>query len=278
MAANLPIPDDSEFWHDPEFPELESRRSCQEISCYRPHAHQRFSMGIIDEGETKFTGHDGQQATLVPGDVIVIPRDHLHACNPKNGYWRYQMIHADQSWISRLAPIPAQDLFWGIRIFRVPELYELMNDFNQQLFAGMERRSVEQSLGSMLSVVQGLAPVFEALPPGIGPGDARLLPVLQRLGNDAVAPQLGELALLAGLSKYQLIRLMHSSTGFTPIAWRHNQLVNRSRELLRSGASIAQTAAELGFSDQSHFHRVFRSHVAAAPGKYRAPLQYRSRP
>jgi len=154
----------------------------------------------------------------------------------------------------------------------------MMNAFNQKLFAGMTKQSVEQSLGSIFSVLQGVELVFEAIPPEAGPCDKRLLPVLHRLGKDAVAPQLDELALLAGVSKYQLIRLMHSSTGFTPIAWRHNELVNRSRELLRAGTSIAQTAAELGFSDQSHFHRVFRSHVATAPGIYRAPLQYRSRP
>jgi len=232
-------------------------------------------MGIIDHGETEFTGYEGQQATLLPGDVIFIPRDHLHACNPHKGIWRYQMIHADQSWLGRII---AEDLLSGIRIFRNPELYELMNEFNQQLFAGMTRGRIEESLKENLADVSTLAPIFMASAPTAGSHEARLRPVLHRLRNEAVAPELSELALLSGLSKYQLIRMMRNSTGFTPIAWRQNELVNRSRELLRSGASIAQTAAELGFTDQSHFHRVFRSHVAAAPGRYRQPLQYRTRP
>ncbi|GAA4388106.1 MULTISPECIES: helix-turn-helix domain-containing protein [Brevibacterium] len=39
--------------------------------------------------------------------------------------------------------------------------------------------------------------------------------------------------------------------------------------MLRAGTSVVETAIALGFVDQSHFHRVFRAHVAALPGAYR---------
>ncbi|HWV76460.1 MAG TPA: helix-turn-helix domain-containing protein [Isoptericola sp.] len=50
---------------------------------------------------------------------------------------------------------------------------------------------------------------------------------------------------------------------------RHNDRVTAARAMLRAGRPLAETAYELGFADQSHFHRVFRAHVAATPGVYR---------
>lgn len=39
--------------------------------------------------------------------------------------------------------------------------------------------------------------------------------------------------------------------------------------LLRSRKSLAQVAAEVGFSDQSYFTKVFKQHTGMTPGEYR---------
>lgn len=98
----------------------------------------------------------------------------------------------------------------------------------------------------------------------------QLRPVLDRLRNDESNPSLDELAALAGLTRYQLIRAVKRATGLAPLAWRQNARIAQARRMLRTGRPIADTAHELGFTDQSHFHRVFRAHVAASPGAYRA--------
>jgi hypothetical protein len=89
-----------EFWHSALMPQLESRRSCQEVACYRPHTHDRLSIGLIDSGTTTFTGAASGPVPLAAGDVILIPAGHVHACNPENGRWQYQMIQADQDWVT----------------------------------------------------------------------------------------------------------------------------------------------------------------------------------
>jgi AraC-like DNA-binding protein len=52
--------------------------------------------------------------------------------------------------------------------------------------------------------------------------------------------------------------------------------LERSRQLLRTSSSIAQVAAAVGFSDQSHLTRFFRRVYGMTPGVYakavRTPL------
>ncbi|KAF1040235.1 MAG: hypothetical protein GAK35_03599 [Herbaspirillum frisingense] len=44
--------------------------------------------------------------------------------------------------------------------------------------------------------------------------------------------------------------------------------INQARTLLQQGASAADAAYDTGFADQSHFHRAFKSRVAATPLQY----------
>jgi len=85
---------------------------------------------------------------------------------------------------------------------------------------------------------------------------------------------LTELASVADLSKFHLLRQFQREYGLPPHAFQLQQRVFRSKMLLRS-LSTVDVAAKCGFADQSHFHRVFRSHVGATPGCYAE--QFRSR-
>jgi AraC-like DNA-binding protein len=45
--------------------------------------------------------------------------------------------------------------------------------------------------------------------------------------------------------------------------------VDLGKRLLAEGMPVSQAALETGFSDQSHFTRVFRQYTGATPGQYR---------
>ncbi|MGW8565296.1 AraC family transcriptional regulator [Isoptericola sp. NPDC055881] len=264
----------AEFWHSTELPHLESRRSCQDAACYRPHAHDRFSIGLVDTGTTAFTGPAGGSVPLAAGDVILIPAGHVHACNPGRGRWEYQMIHADQRWIASLLPEGGEILLGGITVVRDRGVHRRFDAVNDLLFAGPDARQaatgdVEATLRRALNECMAATPLHR-LPSAT---DIELLdrlgPALDRLHEDASNPALTELAEAAGMDRYQLIRAMRRATGLTPVAWRHNDRVITARTMLREGRSLAETAQALGFADQSHFHRVFCAHVAATPGAYR---------
>lgn len=262
----------TEFWRSAAMPQLEARRSCKENSCYRRHAHETFSLGVIETGTgtSLFTGGSRSTVQLRPGDVIAIPAGHVHACNPEDGRWRYRMIHADERWAASLLPERASGApFDAIGVWRQPGVHRTVMHWSEQLFAGAPLERVELGLRRVLTALRAAPPRRRLARDNDSELLARLAPAMARLQRDAANPRLEELARSAGMTKYQLVRAMGAATGLAPLAWRQNARIVRARQLLRAGESIANTAYELGFTDQSHFHRVFRAHVAASPGEYR---------
>jgi AraC-like DNA-binding protein len=284
-----------EFKRSTVLPGLEARRSCQDNPCYRPHAHESFSIGLIDRGTSVLTGPLSGPIELREGDVIVIPAGQVHACNPHEGRWRYRMIHLAPALVGEFAGDFAGKFAWdcpggfegepagdsagrphvwepatgGISVLRRPDLTLLIAALGDLVFAEAPAADLERAFGAAFQLLAAAAPVF-SVPSST---DVRLLeslrPVLLRLRDDDRNPDLADLATLVGMDRYGLSRAVKRATGLSPLAWRQNARIVRARHMLDHGMPIAEVAHSLGFSDQSHFHRVFRSHVAATPGHYR---------
>ncbi|WP_347110961.1 helix-turn-helix transcriptional regulator [Paenarthrobacter sp. S56] len=181
------------------------------------------------------------------------------------------MIHMDQEWALELAATDRESsLFRGITVLRFPGLYRRALAWSQLIFSDAPARSIEMGFRELAGELGNASPQHSV----VGRPDPylleRLKPVLERLRHDEDNPSLAELAGIAGMTKYQLVRAVKEATGLPPLAWRQNNRIVAARQLLKAGHPIADTAQKLGFTDQSHFHRVFRAHVAAAPGEYRA--------
>ncbi|WP_221568756.1 helix-turn-helix domain-containing protein [Alkalihalobacillus sp. TS-13] len=80
---------------------------------------------------------------------------------------------------------------------------------------------------------------------------------------------LTELAREVNVSPAHLIRLFKKATGFPPHQYVIQLRVNRAKTLLLTKkVSISEVAAEVGFADQSHFHRHFKRLVGCTPREY----------
>jgi len=80
---------------------------------------------------------------------------------------------------------------------------------------------------------------------------------------------LQELATVAGIGKFRLIRLIRDRTGLPPHALQLAHRLRMARRLLEAGESVAAVAASTGFADQSHLHRHFQRSLGFTPGEYR---------
>ncbi|QDU39557.1 HTH-type transcriptional activator Btr [Maioricimonas rarisocia] len=86
----------------------------------------------------------------------------------------------------------------------------------------------------------------------------------------SVPPSVGELAEIAGMSRYQLDRRMRRVFGLTTGQWLMKVRIDLARRLLReTDRAMVAIAQEAGYSDQSAFTRQFRKATGLSPREYR---------
>ena len=89
---------------------------------------------------------------------------------------------------------------------------------------------------------------------------------------------LDELACQAGVSRFHFARQFRLSTGESPMGYLRRVRIERSKSILQTrNATIAEVAVRLGFSDQSHFTRIFGRIVGVSPGSFARSDDWRSR-
>jgi AraC family transcriptional regulator len=88
-------------------------------------------------------------------------------------------------------------------------------------------------------------------------------------------PTLGQLAAVARLSPYHFARQFKKATGLPPYQYVLLRRVERAKHLLQAGTglSLAEVAAQAGFSDQSQFSHHFKRLAGLTPGQFRTPAR-----
>jgi AraC family transcriptional regulator len=99
--------------------------------------------------------------------------------------------------------------------------------------------------------------------------------VLQRLHDaPSATPSLRELAALAGVHPSHLARSFQQAQGVSVGEYQRALRIELARQALGDKQrSIAEVATSAGFSDQSHFARVFRRVTGQTPRDFRQQLQ-----
>lgn len=270
------------FWNDAQMPYVETRRACQSRACYQSHSHPTFSIGAVDVGVSCFQSVFSSEQEIESGTLVVIPPHIQHSCNPMlDRAWSYQMMHLDAEWLQRLIQELLQDQQHTIidisssffpqlspQIIKIPTLYQAFTDLNQMLFEphiSIFRK--EQYLIEVLTQI--LLPHFQW-------DHLQFSQYYQQHLNELISALnqkdefvcLEDLSQQLGISRYAIIRLFKNNLGLTPHAYQLNHKINQARTLLKNGEPILRVAHHLGFTDQSHFHRVFKSHTGITPKQY----------
>src|SRR6266478_778233 len=89
------------------------------------------------------------------------------------------------------------------------------------------------------------------------------------LGQHYIEPvQLCNLAKVACISKFHLVRLFTSTLGISPHRYQLLLRLAHAKAMLREGSCITQIAQNVGFGDHSHLDRSFRILVGMTPTQY----------
>jgi AraC-like DNA-binding protein len=110
----------------------------------------------------------------------------------------------------------------------------------------------------------------------------------QKLGDERTAVQrarcyieerfadglsLSELAGHVSLSRYHLLRAFRAEVGIPPYAYLESVRIRHAQRLIESGKPLAEVAAEVGFSSQSHLTGRFKRIIGVTPGQYARQLR-----
>jgi AraC-like DNA-binding protein len=127
-----------------------------------------------------------------------------------------------------------------------------------------------------LAMASHVATTYGGLSPGRHVSKGGLAPWQKKRATELIESRLDgslELEALAsecGLSKRHFCRAFRQSTGQSPHEWFQLRRIDRAKDLLLDKAkSLAEVGILSGFSDQSHFTRVFMQYVGTTPGVWR---------
>ena len=236
------------------------------------HSHDQFGFGVIAFGaQRSWSGIGSVSASC--GDVIMANPGEMHDGAPLDGSPRgWRMIYLDPALVGR----EVQDEFAGpIEIVRPVARDSLLARHFAVLFSCLtavqpDRLATEENLlRSLMCLLRRHGMVRSSL--------TRRSPcVAKALHRMDSAPEarmsLAELAALAGVSRFQLLRGFAREVGITPHAYLVQRRVCVARRLLAEGQTPAQAAILAGFADQSHMTRAFVRQVGVTPSRYRAAI------
>lgn len=79
-----------------------------------------------------------------------------------------------------------------------------------------------------------------------------------------------EMAATVGLSESWFATVFKQTTGQTPLQWQMGARIGQAQRLLRdTNLTVADVAAQIGFSDQAHLTRAFRQVAGETPAAWR---------
>jgi AraC family transcriptional regulator of adaptative response/methylated-DNA-[protein]-cysteine methyltransferase len=113
-------------------------------------------------------------------------------------------------------------------------------------------------------------PQFAPLPTAAADYDIVRRAIAHIRGNWRTQPEIETIAKAAGVSATELHHLFRRWCGLTPKAFLQALTLSHARELLRSSASVLDTAYEVGLSGPGRLHDLFVTHEAMSPGEWKA--------
>lgn len=237
---------------------------------YARHSHPTYVIGVVVSGVEGFRYRGGQR-TATAGRILALNPQEPHDGYPVAGHFRYRMIYPSPALLAAVSGRRHGTVYFPEPVIDDPVLAG-------ELAAAHAAIDSESRLAAETRMHEALRQLVERHGRGgVRDRDAAAEPAAEvEAARDVLAARLGdavslrELAELTGLPAHRLVRAFTRGYGLPPHAWQLDRRIQHARYRLARQEPISDVALDLGFGDQSHFHRRFRERVGIAPGQYRA--------
>jgi len=261
--------DINRFFLDKKMPYLECRYSNSSKN-YKEHLHDSFSIGAILKGQREF--HINKKTFYVkPNSLALINSKQVHSCNTDKEKTpsEYYVLYLDNSWCFTLQ----QALFSSLKTLQdfpqdLLEEKELFLEFVALCALLFSQEFYLKKEEVLITFMHKLYKKHLSLDNKAYEYDKLDKVLLYLEENISSSVSLDELADKFKINKFVLIRSFNKKYGLSVHSYFINLKINQAKIFLKEGKSIVNTALELGFNDQSHFHRHFLKRVAATPKDY----------
>ena len=236
---------------------------------YQKHRHDTYAVGLTDSGVQVFD-YRGAARASVPGQVVVLFPDEAH--DGRAG--------TDEGFGYRILYIEPAVLAEALRAIRgrpgpLPFVSEPVST-NPTLSQAIERAFGEPL--EPLAIDRLMVDLARGLIAGdVAPPRTRRLDLMgierARQLLDAERTRVvhsTELESITGMTRYELCRQFRMALGTSPHRYLLMRRLELARERIHEGRSLVEVADEVGFADQAHFTRVFKSAFGLTPARYRA--------
>ena len=237
------------------------------------HLHDSLCLGIIQAGSRQCTLPHTNYSALA-GQVFIINPGEVHACQSENGLpYDYSVlsikkIAAIMNFLrhEELSDIPQfpQLAFYDDNLFAKIAAFIKLSTFSASL---LELQATFLELFTHLVLSHGKQKT--TLSKNIPSYQTAVTEVYQYIElHSADEISLEHLSSLFHISPYYLTRSFSKQFGIPPHVCQTLFRIKQAKQLLAKGTTLALTAVETGFNDQSHLSHRFKEIVGMTPGQW----------
>ncbi len=232
---------------------------------FAPHRHDTYTIGITLEGVQSFD-YRGAARHSLPGGMVVLHPDELHDGRAgTDAGFRYRSIYIEPPLIQsalggKRLPFIDDGVSSDQRLFDV--VLPLLEAYDQP-FETLEYQDALYDLATVLDEVSGAEKSIKIF--NSRAAETARQYILERLDQGI---SMEDLERATGHDRWQLSRDFREMFGTSPHRYQIMRRLDKARNMLFAGKSIADTATACDFSDQSHFTRHFKKAFGVTPKRW----------
>jgi AraC-like DNA-binding protein len=256
------------FYRDKDLPFFELKTCDTSELSYKRHAHEEYSIGIVDQGRSNFW-YAGKIEEIGPKTVVFLPPDLVHSCNPiDQTLWKYKMLYINKKWIQDFIKSKNEISFTPVvKDVSGCKIFDLVNKMVKSL--NSSATPLEKEANVLALFEQSLSGEKKTCKVDDEEEQPKLKIIKEYLQSCfAEKITLDQLEAVSGISKFHIVRLFKREFTIPPHAYQTLLRVNYAKKELRRNKPVLEVTYEAGFYDQSHFIKVFKNYTGTTPDRY----------